>query len=91
MQSATTAKDMVLEEYPDATIIPFDMSGKVGMTEHYSERKYSFCQQFFFTNLFYFFVLIIIIKKCIIYYILKIACTNIVHRLKGEKIYEQNF
>lgn len=37
----------IVEEYPDATIIPFDMSGKVGMTEHYSERKYSFCQQFF--------------------------------------------
>lgn len=37
----------ISREYPGATIIPFDMSGKVGMTEYYSKRNYDFWQKVF--------------------------------------------
>lgn len=38
----------IAKEYPNAKIIPFDMSGKVGMTEYYSKRNYNFVQKTFF-------------------------------------------
>lgn len=37
----------IAKEYPDATIIPFDMSGKVGLTEYYGKRNYNFSQKVF--------------------------------------------
>ena len=43
-----TVRRIIEQEYPDAIVVPFDMSGKMGYNSYFEPQKYNAYQKWFF-------------------------------------------